>query len=296
MKHTLTTDKKSIHYHYDVSNDFYKLFLDKNLVYSCGYFRQTADDLDAAQENKLEHICRKLRLQPGETLLDIGCGWGGLIRYAVKHYQVRATGITLSDQQFIYAQEQIKKAGQEMTCQVKMQDYRELSEMESFDKIVSVGMIEHVGTNNLPVYFTKIFRLLKQDGLFLSHGITTATGKKGIPGASKFIDTYVFPDGELQDISYLQNVMEQSGFEILDVESLRTHYAKTLQLWTTRLQNNSKKALGLVDEKTYRIWLIYRAGCAAAFTIGTVGIYQVLLAKHSGNFSPIPLTRKDIYI
>ena len=295
-KHSPADDKKAISYHYDVSNDFFRLFLGGEMVYSCAYFRPGEEDIDQAQENKLDYICRKLRLKPGEKFLDIGCGWGGLIAYAAKHYQVDATGITISQKQYNYAREKIKREGLAGLCRVELKDYRELKGEKAFDKIASIGMFEHVGLKNLSMYFKNIRKLLKENGLFLNHGITQEKKDSGKSAGTKFINKYIFPQGELTSIGQVLRVMEEVGFEALDIESLRPHYAKTLRLWTLNLQSEKENAIKLAGERIYRTWVIYMAGCSYGFEKGNINVYQTLAAKHSvPGFPSIPLTRADLY-
>ncbi|OGC13505.1 hypothetical protein A3D23_03535 [candidate division WOR-1 bacterium RIFCSPHIGHO2_02_FULL_53_26] len=266
------------------------------MIYSCAYFKRHGADIDEAQRDKLTYICRKLRLQPGEKLLDLGCGWGGLVIWAAKHFSVEALGITLSSNQFEYAQERIKREGIGHLCRVELRDYREIKGEGIFDKVVSIGMFEHVGLNNLPVYFGAAARLLKEKGLFLNHGITTDFTDSGRSVGQKFVNTFVFPDGELTNISEVSRQMEKAGFEILDIESLRTHYAKTLERWVHSLEKNEEKARALVPEKTYRIWRLYMAGSSYGFAHGSLNVYQVLASKHSEPGLPrVPLTRADLY-
>ena len=294
-KHSIKSDKRAISHHYDVGNDFYHLFLGERKLYSCAYFRTGAEDLDRAQADKLDHICRKLRLKPGERLLDIGCGWGGLIAYAARYYGVDATGVTISARQQEYAAELIAREGLGASCRVELLDYRRIPGAGCYDKVVSVGMFEHVGIKNLPVYFAAAHRLLKNNGLFLNHGITSENAPRRDDSATKFINKYVFPDGELTGLSRILAVTEAAGFETLDVESLREHYARTLKLWTLNLQANKDRAVELAGEKIYRTWVLYMAGSAWGFEKGNINVYQVLLAKRSGGFPPVPLTRADIY-
>jgi cyclopropane-fatty-acyl-phospholipid synthase len=296
MKHSIGRDKQAIAHHYDVGNDFYGLFLGQDMVYSCAYFKSGGEDIDQAQTDKMEHICRKLRLREGEKLLDIGCGWGGLIIYAAKKYKVSALGITLSEQQYRYARDRIKSEGLGNLCQVELKDYRELKGEGLFDKVVSVGMFEHVGLKKLPLYLKIASRLLKEKGLFLNHGITQERKDRGKSSGTKFINTYIFPGGELASISHVHQTMEEAGFEILDVESLRQHYAKTLRLWTLNLQGRKAEAIKIAGERIYRTWLIYLAGSAYGFEKGNINIYQTLLSKHEVNGLPrVPLTREDLY-
>lgn len=297
-RHSHTADKRNIAHHYDVGNDFYALWLDRNRVYSCAYFQDPDDDLDRAQEQKLDHICRKLLLRPGDRLLDIGCGWGGLILWAVQHYGVKAVGITLSEGQFGYVKERIKALGLEDRCEVRMQDYRDVPEDQPFDKIASVGMFEHVGLRNLPAYFGKMFRLVKPGGLVMNHGITTNSlddAELG-NGIGEFVERYVFPGGELPHLSTVIREMSAQGLEAWDCESLRPHYAKTLWHWVDRLQAKRDDAVKLVGEKRLRIWLIYMAGSAHAFSRGWISIFQVLGVRAADNGSVIcPLTRAHLY-
>ena len=294
-RHTRQADRQAINLHYDVSNDFYGLWLDRRRVYSCAYFRHPDDGLDQAQEQKLEHVCRKLDLSEGERFLDIGCGWGALVVWAAERHGVRATGITLSRNQYDYAQEQIRQRGLEGRCEVRLMDYRDVPESEPFDKIASVGMFEHVGRKNLPLYFGKIQRLLKPGGLVLNHGVTRAGLDLG--DASDFIEEYVFPGGELVHVSQVVETLSQQGLECWDVECLRPHYARTLWHWVERLEAWEDQARSLVGERKLRIWRIYMAGFAHAFERGWVSVYQVLGAKQTdGGAVAYPLTREHVYL
>lgn len=297
-RHSRTSDRRAINYHYDVSNDFYALWLDLRRVYSCAYFRTPDDSLELAQEQKLDHICRKLLLQPGERFLDIGCGWGGLILWAAENYNVHATGITLSQNQHDYAQQQILERGLEDRCEVRLMDYRDLPENAPYDKIASVGMFEHVGRKNLPGYFAKIERLLRPGGLVMNHGITTtAFDTEGLgSGISEFIDRYVFPDGELTHVSKVIEEMAKQKLECLDSECLRPHYAQTLWHWVDRLESQKEEARRIVGEDRFRIWQIYMAGSAHAFDRGWLSLYQLLAAKPLENGrTAYPLTREHMY-
>jgi cyclopropane-fatty-acyl-phospholipid synthase len=293
--HSKAENRDAIRFHYDVSNEFYALWLDRAMVYSCAYFERPDIGLDAAQEAKLEHICRKLSLQPGEKFLDIGCGWGALVIHAAQRYGVRAHGVTLSPQQLKVARERIAWAGLEDRVSVELLDYRDLHGESVYDKVASVGMFEHVGLKNLPVYFSTVHRLLKPHGLFLNHGIThdSEGWKKSL--STQFINRYVFPDGELDNISNIQRVMERARFEIADVEALRPHYALTLRHWVARLERNRARALQYVNEATYRVWRLYMAACALEFEAGDIGIYQVLASKRAAGNLPLPLTRRHMY-
>jgi cyclopropane-fatty-acyl-phospholipid synthase len=262
------------------------------MVYSCAYFTAPQEDLETAQLNKLDYICRKLRLQGGERLLDIGCGWGGLVMHAGEHYGAQATGITLSAPQAEVANARIRKAGLEHLCRVEVCDYRDLDSPEPYDKLVSVGMFEHVGEQLLPQYFRQAWKHLCPGGVFLNHGIGTSSG--GQKHGRSFATRYVFPDGELVPISTTLRVAEAAGFEVRDVESLREHYPLTLREWARRLEVNAATARQLTDEVTYRIWRLYMAGYARRFQTGRLSVYQTLLAKPSGTGeSKLPLTRGD---
>jgi cyclopropane-fatty-acyl-phospholipid synthase len=305
-RHTPVRDAAAVRFHYDVGNDFYQLWLDERMVYSCAYFHSPDDSLAVAQEAKLDLICRKLRLKPGERFLDIGCGWGGLIMYAAQRYGVDATGITLSENQAKLARQRIGKAGVADHCRVEIRDYRTLTADDGYDKIASVGMIEHVGLSHLPVYFESAYRALKPGGLFLNHGIVSleAARPKTFGGkiwdlvwkSGAFIDTYVFPDGRLTAASDVIAAAEKPGFEVRDVESLREHYAMTLRHWVRSLEEKSDKAKALVGDHTYRVWRLYMSGSANAFATAAINIIQTLLAKpDTSGRSAIPLTREDIY-
>jgi cyclopropane-fatty-acyl-phospholipid synthase len=297
-RHTRSKDRKNIQYHYDVSNDFYGLWLDKRRVYSCAYFKTPDMSLDAAQEAKLDHICRKLALKPGEQFLDIGCGWGGLILHAAEHYGARAVGITLSDEQHAWVDEQIAARGLVGQVEVRRMDYRDVPEHGGYDKIASVGMFEHVGRANLVAYFEKINALLKPGGLVLNHGITTATPDAGGLGGgiAEFIEDYVFPGGELVHASDVLRAAATSGLECLDAENLRPHYGKTLWHWVTRLEQHAESARRLIGEQKYRIWRIYMAGSAHAFDRGWMELWQVLAGKGiDGRQTNYPFNRNYIY-
>jgi cyclopropane-fatty-acyl-phospholipid synthase len=293
--HSRQENRDAIHFHYDVSNEFYALWLDRAMIYSCAYFESAATDLDSAQEAKLEHICRKLSLKPGENFLDIGCGWGALVIHAAQHYGVRAHGVTLSPQQLEVARKRIAQAGLADRVRVELLDYRDLTGESIYDKVASVGMFEHVGLKNLPVYFSTVNRVLKPHGLFLNHGITHDSEGWQKSLATDFINRYVFPDAQLDNISNIQHGMERARFEIVDVEALRPHYALTLRHWVAGLERNHARALQFVNEATYRVWRLYMAACALEFESGRVGIYQVLGGKRADGGLPLPLTRRSLY-
>jgi cyclopropane-fatty-acyl-phospholipid synthase len=297
-RHSRSEDREAIQHHYDVSNEFYALWLDPRMVYSCGYFRRDDDSLEAAQLQKLDHICTKLRLAPGEQFLDIGCGWGALVIRAAEKFGVKATGITLSQNQHRLANERIRAAGLADRCKVILQDYRDTPGEGAYDKIASVGMFEHVGLRNLPVYFNAVRRLLKEKGLFLNHGITTSDIRNRAVGlgAGEFIDRYVFPKGELPHLHRAVHDMSEQDLEVHDVESLRPHYAKTLGLWSANFERVMQDAVARSSERTARIWRLYLAGCAYAFEQGWVSIYQVLASKQTKpGRTALPLTREWMY-
>jgi len=283
----------SIAFHYDIGNEFYSLWLDPEMVYSCAYFKNTDQSLADAQHDKLDYICRKLRLSPGQTLLDIGCGWGALVIWAARHYGVNAHGITLSQQQYSRAVERVQNEGLDNRVRIELKDYRSLIQNEQYDRVVSVGMFEHIGITNFQAYFDIIKKILKPGGLFLNHSITNDTGWQINP-LTRFINRYVFPDGELARISDMTNAMEKAGFEILDVEGLRQHYNLTLCRWIQALETHRNQAVNIVGEATYRVWQLYMAGAAYYFNEGSMGLYQVL-AGHNRQPLPVPLRREDLY-
>jgi len=292
--HSKERDRKAVRYHYDVSNRFFSLFLDRLMTYSCAYFTAPDDDIDSAQDNKLDYICRKLRLKPGERFLDIGCGWGSLVMHAAEKYGAEAFGITLSRPQAEFASEAIKHAGLDGKCRVDVMDYRDVEHPEGFHKIASVGMFEHVGESRLNLYFRKAWRLLKAGGAFLNHGI--GFGARTRPTFGKtFSDSYVFPDGELLHLDRTLRAAEGAGFEIRDVEGLREHYARTLRLWVARLEKNRVQAIQAVGEELYRIWRLYMSGSAYGFEAGYLNVYQCLLVKAEDGRCPLPPTRTDLY-
>lgn len=294
LPHSKKRDHQAVTYHYDVSNDFFKLWLDDRMIYSCAYFHTPEDALDTAQEQKLDHICRKLRLKHGERLLDIGCGWGGLVMHAARNYGVKACGITLSRPQAEEANERIGKEGLSDRCHVEVCDYRDVAEPDGYDKLVSVGMFEHVGKARLPEYFKHAWRLLRPGGVFLNHGIASSLSQPTSDDQS-FMDRYVFPDGELLPICITLETAERCSFEIRDLENLREHYALTLRHWIDRLAARHHEARRAASEETCRIWRLYMAGSAYGFQIGRLNLYQALLAKPDHGECRLPLTRADWY-
>jgi cyclopropane-fatty-acyl-phospholipid synthase len=279
-----------IQFHYDLGNDFYALWLDQRMVYSCAYFAEGAQDLDAAQRNKLDLICRKLDLRPEEDFLDIGCGWGGLVLHAAGAYGARATGITLSEEQAALARQRIAAAGLQGRCRVEVRDYRDMPPGTRFDTIASVGMVEHVGRSYLPPYYAEAYRLLRPGGLFLNHGIISLeptvsplrhTVGRWLRRWTSFIERHVFPGSELVSAAELIRPAEIQGFELHDMESLREHYVRTLRQWVARIEARADEAIALVGESTYRTWRLYMAGSAHAFATGRIGVVQLLLGKQS---------------
>ena len=296
--HSKAKDAEAIRYHYDVSNDFYRLWLDRNMVYSCAYFKTGEEDIHTAQEQKLDHICRKLHLQPGEKLLDIGCGWGGLLSWAARNYGIRGVGVTLSEQQYVYAKERMEREGLADRVEIRLQDYRDIPEREHFDKVSSVGMFEHVGRAMLPEYFGAIQRVLKEGGWTLNHGITASQqdDEDGHHSGSDFMDKYVFPDGEIPHLWRVVRDMAGQHLEVLDVENLRVHYAQTLIHWVRRMEGRKAETLAMIGEKRYRIWAIYMAGCAYAFWRNWLALHQVLAVKQTrSELTPRPWERRYQY-
>lgn len=297
--HDKAMDAEAIAYHYDLSNAFYRLWLDPEMVYSCAYFHDPQrDTLAEAQAHKLDHLCRKLRLKAGERLLDVGCGWGGLARHAARHYGVSVNGITLSKEQLVLARDMNQAAGLSDAIELQLMDYRDLPGRQEYDKVVSVGMFEHVGHANLADYFKVLHDQVKPGGLVMNHGITAryVDGRPVSRGAGTFIGRYVFPHGELPHLSTAIAHMSDQGLEVVDVESLRLHYAHTLECWSDNLEARLAEARALVSEKTLRIWRIYLAGCAYGFRKNWMNIHQILAVKPfaSGRHN-LPWTREDIY-
>jgi cyclopropane-fatty-acyl-phospholipid synthase len=291
-------DQDFIQFHYDASNEFYALFLDSEMVYSCAYFRDWSNSLEQAQRDKLDLICRKLRLRPGETLLDIGSGWGALLCHAARHYGVSAHGVTLSQAQYEYALAKIADLGLQDQVTVSLSDYMTLD--GRYDKIASIGMYEHVGIANYPRYFGKIRSLLADGGVFLNHGITRRA-KRNIKNFGKIspsrrvILKYIFPGAELDHIGHTVQVMESCGFEIHDVEALRRHYARTCRLWHDRLSARREQAIALVGPERYRMWVAYLAGVTVGFEYGPLHVFQTVATRQGEALAPLPATREDLY-
>jgi len=293
--HSRERDRQAIGYHYDLSNPFFEKILDPYMQYTSGIFADSNVDLAKAQEHKLDLICRKLRLRAGERLLDIGCGWGGLMMYAARQYGVQTVGVTLSRFQAEWAQAKIKAAGLEERCTVRLMDYRDLTEFDSFDKITTIEVAEHFGAEQFATYMTQCVRLLRPGGTSLMQQITL-TGKENMPPPAKdFAQHFVFPDGELVPVSFTLKHAELAGFEVRDVESFREHYSLTLRHWLQRLENNREACTADTDEATYRIFRLYLAGAVHGFEANIYNLHQILLVKPANTDSGLPLSRLDWY-
>jgi len=292
-------DRERVQFHYDLGNDFYALFLDPEMQYSCAYFRDWGGSLEEAQRDKLEMICRKLRLRPGERLLDVGCGWGGLVCYAARNYQVEAVGVTLSQQQADYACDQIRALGLEDRVRVELRDYSEVS--GRFDKIASIGMVEHVGIASYRRYFRKLSSLLRDRGILLNHGITRRAKSSRrkfnrIRPGRRLILKYIFPGSELDHIGHSLESMEACGYEIHDVEDWREHYALTTRHWCRRLSEREDEGTRLIGAERYRMWVAYLAGVHFGFHDGSLRVYQTVASKHATRgLAELPPTRADLY-
>ena len=293
-----SANRENVQYHYDVSNAFYALFLDPDMVYTCAYFADWAEDLATAQRNKLDISCRKLRLKPGESLLDVGCGWGALICHAAQQYGVRAHGVTLAQKQYDYAKEKISRLGLKDRVTLELRDYALVD--GSFDKIASIGMFEQVGIDNHPTYFRTVNRLLKPDGLYLHHAISRPAKRNDKAFRKKrpeytAITRYIFPGGELDHLGMTIANLDRFGFEIHDIEGWREHYARTCRFWHDRLLANKSTAESEVGREKNRLWLAYHAGCSVGFERGRLGVFQTLASKRKRGPSGLPPTRSDLY-
>jgi cyclopropane-fatty-acyl-phospholipid synthase len=295
MRRSRDADAKAIAHHYDVSNEFYALFLDPLMVYTCAYYRDPDGKLEQAQQDKLDHVCRKLELTRGETMLDIGCGWGSLAIWAAQHYGVNARGVTLSRAQADHATARIRREGLADRCRVDHLDYRDLPPDLTFDKIAAVGVIEHVGIPNYPAFFGGVRARLRDGGLYLNHGIVHEFHWKPT-SQTEFLYRHVFPNGDLAGLSETLTEIERARLEILDVEGLRLHYARTCRHWVERLRARADEARALAGERTYRTWLLYLTCSAVAFEGGSIGLYQVLTRKHrDAVVGTAPRTRDHLY-
>ena len=295
VSHTRAVDREAVQYHYDVSNAFYAEWLDPAMVYSCAYFERGDETLAAAQQQKIDHILTKLRLQPGQTLLDIGCGWGALVLRAAEAFGARCVGITLSQNQFELATERVRAAGLGDRIDIRLQDYRDVR--GPFDRISSVGMFEHVGLKNLASYFRIVRNLLAPDGWALNHGITSSDAHNGETryGGGQFIGRYVFPQGELPHIGTVMTALQEGGLEPFDAESLRRHYARTLQCWSEAFEAKTERLKALVPEKTWRIWRMYLVGCQRAFEHDELSLFQVLCRRAGQPAATLPWSRRWVY-
>ena len=287
--HSRQRDAAAIRHHYDVSNDFYRVVLGPTMTYSCAYFREPGMSLDDAQESKYELICRKLGLEHGMRLLDVGCGWGGMVLHAAKRHGVRAVGVTLSHAQHELARKRVAEAGLEDRVEIRLQDYRDVDD-GPYDAISSIGMFEHVGIEMLKEYFTCLLSLLRPNGRLLNHGISRPDGEGGFDRGS-FIDHYVFPDGALHEVGRVVAAMEDLGFEVRDVHSMREHYARTLRAWVDNLRDAWDESVDLAGAGRARVWLLYMAGSALNFEAGRTSVHQVLAVRSDGGVAGVPLTR-----
>jgi cyclopropane-fatty-acyl-phospholipid synthase len=286
--HSLRRDREAIRHHYDVSNDFYRMFLGPTMVYSCAYFATPEDSLEEAQTRKLDVICQKLRLKEGERMLDIGCGWGSLMIHAAANYGVRVVGVTLSEEQAAFARKRVVDAGLADRCEVRVQDYREVAD-GPYDKVVSVGMFEHVGASQLDAYMQQVTNLTEPGGLALHHGICRRHSEEDVPNT--FIQRYVFPDGELHRVETVIATAERAGQELREVEALREHYALTLRHWVANLESSRERAIAEVGPERERVWRLYMTASALAFERGDVSIHQILMAMPGEESHPLPLAR-----
>jgi cyclopropane-fatty-acyl-phospholipid synthase len=293
--HTREKDAEAIRYHYDVSNEFYSAWLDPAMVYSCAYFETGDEDLASAQMKKIDHILAKIGLQPGQSLLDIGCGWGALAIRAAQRYGARCVGITLSENQAQLARERVERAGVQRLVEIRLQDYRDVT--GQFDRITSVGMFEHVGLHHLSEYFRHVNALLAPGGVVMNHGITTTDiHSRGTPyGGGEFINRYVFPHGELAHLGAVIRSMQEGGLEVRDVENLRRHYARTTAIWTDNFEANAERIGRLTDPKRFRIWHVYLAGCTYAFNHDWISLYQIVCGKAGQDPAAMPWSRRYMY-
>lgn len=293
-------NKRNISYHYDVSNKFYELWLDKEMIYTCAYCKDWDNGIDQMQQDKLEMICRKLRLKPGERMLDIGCGWGAVSMYAAQHYGVTSYGVTLSEQQVAYANEKIRRLGLQDRVRIECRDYTQVEGKGVYDKIASIGIQEHIGIDNYPAYYKTIYRLLKPDGLFLHHAITRPSKRSDKAFRKKrpefyILTKYIFPGGELDHIGNTVTMMERHGFEVHDVEAWREHYQRTCKHWHDRLLANYDAAVAEVGEVNTRLWLTYLGASSITFERNLAGLHQTLASKRRKGPSGLPPTRADLY-
>jgi len=293
--HTRDRDRDAIRYHYDVSNAFYAAWLDPGMVYSCAYFERGDEDLATAQTRKIDHILKKIDLRPGQTLLDVGCGWGALVLRAAGRFGARCVGVTLSENQAQLARERVERAGLQDLVEIRLQDYRDVG--GQFERITSVGMFEHVGVRHLKEYFARLNSLLAPGGIVMNHGITSTDPHGGATpyGGGQFIDEFVFPYGELAHLGTVIKAMQEGGLEVRDVENLRRHYARTCAIWTENFERNADLLRSLTDRRRFRIWQVYLAGCAYAFAHDRISLYQIVCGKAGGDPAQLPWSRLYMY-
>ncbi|RHW48422.1 cyclopropane-fatty-acyl-phospholipid synthase [Bombilactobacillus bombi] len=288
-KHTETDNEEYVQEHYDLGNDFYKLWLDDTMTYSCAYFEHPDDDLQTAQLNKVNHIIKKLNPQPGKTLLDIGCGWGTLMLTAAQKYHLKVTGVTLSEEQYNFVTQKIKDLNLNDTAEVILTDYRELVGRQ-WDYVVSVGMFEHVGKENLPEYFSDVAQFLKENGVALIHGIT----RQGEGATNAWIDKWIFPGGYVPGVvENIQSILD-AGLQLSDMEMLRRHYQKTTEIWDSNFNQHRQEITQMMGERFVRMWDLYLQACAASFASGNIDVIQYLLTKGPSG-QKLPMTRDYIY-
>ncbi|GAK47631.1 cyclopropane fatty acid synthase [Secundilactobacillus oryzae JCM 18671] len=289
QKHDEAESKEDVQSHYDLGNDFYKIWLDSTMTYSCAYFEKPTDDLETAQINKVHHIIKKLNPNSGRTLLDIGCGWGTLMLTAAREYGLKVTGVTLSQEQYDYVNQQIKEQGLQDVAEVRLEDYRELGN-EQWDYITSVGMFEHVGQENLGEYFDKVTHYLKEDGVALIHGITRQQG-----GATNgWLNKWIFPGGYVPGLNEIMGHIIDSGLQVDDMEPLRRHYQKTTEIWDANFNAHHDEIAKMFDERFIRMWDLYLQACAASFASGNIDVIQYLLTKGASG-KVLPMTRDYMY-
>lgn len=293
QSHTKEDSKSDVQSHYDIGNDFYRLWLDKTATYSCAYFEHDDDSLEEAQNNKIHHIIKKLNPQPGKTLLDIGCGWGTLMLTACEEYGLNVAGITLSEEQANFVNQKIKEKGLKGRAKVILKDYRDIKE-GPYDYITSVGMFEHVGKENLGQYFETVFNYLKDDGLALIHGISGQAGGNHGNGYNGWINKYIFPGGYIPRLTENLDYISDAGLQVADIEFLRRHYQKTLEIWTENFHKALPEVRKLHDERFIRMWDLYLQACAGSFEAGNIDVVQYLLSKGETK-STMPMTRNYMY-
>jgi cyclopropane-fatty-acyl-phospholipid synthase len=284
---TIKRSPRNIAHHYDLGNDFYKLYLDESMTYSCAYFKNNNDSFEEAQQQKYEHICRKLQLKEGEALVDIGCGWGGMLLYAVEHYGVKGLGCTLSVHQAEYAKERVAEEGLEKSITILKEDYRNIK--GQFDKFVSIGMFEHVGKNLIPIFMERTKVLLKTGGIGLLHTI----GKERDTDGDPWMMRYIFPGGYIPSLDHVLRTMGENGFVPEDIENLRLHYAATLDEWARRFEANAEQIENMFDQRFVRMWRMFLYGSAASFRWGDLRLYQILFTNGLSN--SLPWTREYLY-